>query len=404
MKIKHLLVTAASIAPLVVFAHGDADAPPDPNEDRRIEFPDTAGYLTLSVDLHTHSVFSDGHVWPRTRVEEALRDGLDALAITEHLEWQPHRADILNPDRNRSYEIATAAASGTELMIIAGSEITRQMPVGHINVVFLSDANALLHEPDDAGTVTNARDYSRLTTSSPADDVLATAVAQGGFVFWNHPDWVDQAPDGIARPTEFHLAAFANNTIHGIEVANGQGYSEEAFDIALEHNLALIGVSDIHELIDWDYEPHNGGHRPVTLVFAEDRSVEAIRAALFDRRTVVWYKNLLFGRDEHLSPLLDAILVHDAAEYIDNTETVSVTFHNRSDARLILENQSEFTFMNTGDLFEIDPHDSIELQVKTRERVPAFKLSFVVRNALTAPKQPAEMTFELPIAPAVAAH
>ena len=29
--------------------------------------------------LGTHSVFSDGHVWPSIRVSEALRDGLDAL-------------------------------------------------------------------------------------------------------------------------------------------------------------------------------------------------------------------------------------------------------------------------------------------------------------------------------------
>lgn len=33
------------------------------------------------IDLHTHSVFSDGQVWPSIRVEEGVRDGLDALAI-----------------------------------------------------------------------------------------------------------------------------------------------------------------------------------------------------------------------------------------------------------------------------------------------------------------------------------
>jgi hypothetical protein len=37
------------------------------------------------------------------RVEEALRDGLDGIAITEHLEWQPHLKDIPHPDRNRAY-------------------------------------------------------------------------------------------------------------------------------------------------------------------------------------------------------------------------------------------------------------------------------------------------------------
>ena len=31
---------------------------------RKIEFPDIKGYQTLVCDLHMHSVFSDGSVWP----------------------------------------------------------------------------------------------------------------------------------------------------------------------------------------------------------------------------------------------------------------------------------------------------------------------------------------------------
>ena len=114
------------------------------NDVRAIEFPDTASYQTLVVDLHTHSVFSDGHVWPKIRVEEALRDRLDALAITEHLEYQPHRADILHPDRNRAYDIAADAAKDSDLIVIRGSEITRDAPAGHINAVFIDDANKLI--------------------------------------------------------------------------------------------------------------------------------------------------------------------------------------------------------------------------------------------------------------------
>ena len=59
----------------------------------------------MILDLHTHSVFSDGHVWPRIRVEEALRDGLDGLAVTEHVEYQPHRADLPTA-HDRSFQIA----------------------------------------------------------------------------------------------------------------------------------------------------------------------------------------------------------------------------------------------------------------------------------------------------------
>ena len=62
-------------------------------------FPDTSdGRKVLSVDLHTHSVFSDGHVWPTVRTWEAQRDGLAAMAVTEHVEYQPWRDDIPHPD------------------------------------------------------------------------------------------------------------------------------------------------------------------------------------------------------------------------------------------------------------------------------------------------------------------
>ena len=66
----------------------------DGSSEGLIIFPDVEGRLTLISDLHTHSVFSDGHVWPNIRVSEAQRNGLDVLAITEHLEYQPHISQI----------------------------------------------------------------------------------------------------------------------------------------------------------------------------------------------------------------------------------------------------------------------------------------------------------------------
>ena len=60
----------------------------------KINFPDILGYETLKCDFHMHTVFSDGQVWPTTRVDEAVREGLDAIAITDHIEYQPHKDDI----------------------------------------------------------------------------------------------------------------------------------------------------------------------------------------------------------------------------------------------------------------------------------------------------------------------
>ena len=66
---------------------------------RSIDFPNPKGYVTVVTDLHTHTTFSDGHVWPSIRVEEAIRDNVDVISLTEHLEYQPHLEDIPNQDR-----------------------------------------------------------------------------------------------------------------------------------------------------------------------------------------------------------------------------------------------------------------------------------------------------------------
>src|SRR5262245_64731612 len=91
------------------------EAPHSHKLSRALKFPDVPGYKVMKCDLHMHTVFSDGSVWPDIRVAEALMDGLDAISLTEHLEYQPHKADIPHPDRNRSYELAVAEAKDNRL-------------------------------------------------------------------------------------------------------------------------------------------------------------------------------------------------------------------------------------------------------------------------------------------------
>ena len=109
---KLFLTTALAVAVgLAIGLPALAHEPSGIAETRVIAFPKLQdGRSVLAVDLHTHSVFSDGSVWPDVRVGEAKRDGLYAMAVSEHLEYQPKAADIPHPDRNRSYQLATQAA------------------------------------------------------------------------------------------------------------------------------------------------------------------------------------------------------------------------------------------------------------------------------------------------------
>ena len=64
------------------------------------------------------------------------------FSITDHVEYQRYGVDV-KKDHNRSYELARPNAEAYGLMIIQGAEITRKMPPGHLNAIFISDANPL---------------------------------------------------------------------------------------------------------------------------------------------------------------------------------------------------------------------------------------------------------------------
>ena len=98
----------------------------------RIEIPGFSNYETLKCDFHTHTVFSDGLVWPDARIYEAWQEGLDAIAITDHIEHRINKV-ILKGDLNESYKIAKKAADDMDFIVIPGAEITRSKPLGHLN-------------------------------------------------------------------------------------------------------------------------------------------------------------------------------------------------------------------------------------------------------------------------------
>ena len=332
---------------------------------REIIFPDIPGYQTLKCDFHIHTVFSDGSVWPDIRVQEAIKDGLDAVSMTEHLEYQPHKADIPHPDRNRAHEVANQAAKNSDLIIVRGSEITRSMPPGHANAIFIEDANKLLID-------------------DPIE-VFREAKKQGAFIFWNHPNWTSQRKDGIATLTDMHRQLLEEGLLDGIEVVNEMTYSDEALQIALDENITIMGTSDIHGLVDWQFGLNEGGHRPLTLAFAEERSEEGIKKALEEGRTVAYFNNLLIGKEEYLVPLVEASLEIKSAKYQGSSTVVSVEITNNSDADYILGNSGKFSFHAHSDIVQINAHSTITLEVKTINKLEEFELSFTVLNGNTAP-------------------
>lgn len=415
-------------------ALGHGVVPSAPASDREIHFPDVDGYETLVLDLHTHSVFSDGHVWPTIRIAEAERDGLDGIAITEHLEWQPHIMDIPHSDRNRSFEEAVLAAEKLDVLVIPGIEITRNDQAGHMNAVFVKDANKLVRQRNSSKylaehqfvTEAQASSFAKVASAGLASgahhvevggegvwvpfankatyltlvayvfaadqsaaEVLELANGQGAFTFWNHPNF--SSPRAKIGP--FHKKQVRAGMLHGVEIANGSRYYENALRLALKHNLVLIGTSDVHNLIDWDYPPAEGGHRPVTLAFATSKSNDAAKEALFAQRTVVWWKNTLIGRPAELDALLQASLQVEKSVWSGNT--LKVTLRNRSDANFQLRNLSGHIIRRHGPIIEAAPNDTTVLEFQLTEKPSDFRMQFEVMNTLVAPNIPGRIKFDI---------
>jgi hypothetical protein len=253
-----------------------------------LRLPEVPGCVTLRCDLHLHTVFSDGLVWPTVRADEAWREGYDAIAITDHIEYQPHKAD-LPTNHNRAHDVARPLGESLGVLVVRGSEVTRSMPPGHVNAIFLRDSKAL-----------ETREWR---------DALAAAHQQGAFIFWNHPGWDRQLTDGKVQWFPEHTELLGQGRLHGIEIANGRSYYAEAHRWALERKLAILGNSDVHQPTGMDYAHHAGDRRPVTLVFAAERTEAALKAALFARQTAVLAAGQLYGDERFVRPIVERALV-----------------------------------------------------------------------------------------------
>ena len=348
------------------------------SQEKKVFFESPNGIFFTSSDLHIHTVFSDGLVWPTVRVEEALKDSLDLIAITDHIEYQPHQKDIPNPDRNRSFQLALGFNNDIPLKIIPGTEITKPMPPGHMNALFIKDANKFVYDIKDDLQYTNG---------------LYEAKKQNAFVFWNHPMWrQDQRKDGIATLDPVHKKLIKEKLIHGIEVVNMFTFSEEALEIAIENNLTILGNSDVHLLIDWDYNNERESfHRPITFIISEKQNIKEYKKSLFDRKTFVWYHDLVIGLEENLKIVIDNNLQISSLGYFnlfgDKSKVLNLELTNNSVAPIKLLYNGEFTFENNSKLIEIKPRSTKKIYVKTKENLEEIELNFDVLNYIIGLKK-----------------
>lgn len=376
-----LMITKLPLSLLGVFLVSSLSAHEPVTQVRTpVNLPEVPGYITLKADFHMHTVFSDGLVWPSVRAEEAWRQGLDAFAVTDHIEYQPHKAD-LTTNHNRSHEIARGAGEALDLIVVKGSEITRSMPPGHLNAIFLKDSELLV--------VKNWQ------------DAVQAAHDQGAFIFWNHPGWERQITNGMVLWYPEHTQLLEKGQLHGIEVVNGRDYYPEAHRWAIEKKLAMLSNSDVHAPIGHDYHVHTADHRPITLVFASARTPEALREALFARRTAVYSANRLVGDEAFLRPIFEgSIRLNHSKLALKKNQSATLQLSNSSEIEYELTRVKKTGAISAPETLILPAGKTIRFSVRRGAGQSAEGLTaptYRINNLLVGPDQPLEVRLPLEV-------
>ena len=284
------------------------------NRRTEIILPQVKGFNCYKADLHIHTSYSDGAVTPAGRVNEAWYDGLDIIAITDHLEShggvkkffkvvapynkskKPTRyvapgstkmpADSIDPgvkiDFNAIHQeaVRTNNSKGYNLLLIKGCEMARNNEkLGHFNALFVNDLNSI-YNFDIKESFKNVK-------------------KQGGIIIHNHPGNIE------SRNPEWHAEVRKKGLIDGYEVANGFTFYPHILNRCVEDKMIMMGNTDSHGFTAHRYGT-TGFFRTMTIVLAKELTEKAVKEALLKRRTIVYSGGDLMGEEKWLNEFLNA--------------------------------------------------------------------------------------------------
>lgn len=331
---KRIILSLLAIVPLVATAQYNPDIVYT-NVSRTAQrtemvLPEVNGYTIYKADLHVHTIYSDGSCTPDYRVREGWLDGLDVMVISDHIEYRRHeqrfleylngynggkvikarnRNVITKPateegilvDLNLSVREAQKEAKKYGMLIIPAAEITREpVKIGHYNLLFTTDNNKL-YDPDPLQSMRNAR-------------------AQGALIMHNHPGWKRKS----VEKTDFELKAYAEGLIDGIEVVNGSQFYPKIIDRAVNEKLFMASTTDIHPTTGEFYRSKDD-YRNMTFILAKEKSLESIREALENQRTICYSGGQVAGEESLLKAFFLAGVKAQAVGTNGKKQTVLVT-------------------------------------------------------------------------------
>ena len=357
---------------------------------REIILPQVDGYTLYKADFHTHTIYSDGDITPRQRVREAWVDGLDIVAITDHLEirtYEKFMLKVLAPynksdlpfkyehagyanksdkntpvlaDLNAAYDEAVyyAERENIPVMVVRGTEIWRDTEnIGEFNALFLTDINAVCH-PDLIESFRRVK-------------------AQGGLIMHNHPGYTRKTTD-IAEG--YQARAYEEGWIDGVEIVNSTTLYPQTIRRCIEKGLFMAANTDAHKPTSNVWSADRDFFRTMTFVMARSCTERDIKEALKKGRTIGYTANNLMGEQTLLSKFLNGAIFCRVTGENSDKKLRTYTLTNNCSVPFILR--------RGGSIYDLKPFTSLNFTLGIDTETGEYKLpTFTVDNMWHADEQ-----------------
>ena len=183
------------------------------------------------IDLHTHTLFSDGVLLPSELVYRAKFKGYRAIALTDHVDYSTY--DYVIP---RIIKVAKILQASYEIMVIPGVEITYVPPKLIKDVAFeCRQCGAKLIVVHGQTVAETVPEQTNMYAIEAGIDILA------------HPGHITKDEVKSAKKNNVCLEI---TTRHGHNATN-----KEVAELALKYGAKLVLNTDTHEpenLMDQD--------------------------------------------------------------------------------------------------------------------------------------------------------
>ncbi|MFX0057948.1 MAG: PHP domain-containing protein [Candidatus Heimdallarchaeota archaeon] len=180
------------------------------------------------VDLHVHTIMSDGYLTVEERVHWYMQLGISIAAFSDH-------------DNIRGATLAQAyvAENNLDLVVLMAEEWTQNANNPgeiHMNYYGIAEEIVPLESYTPGGPV-----------AMNASDTISYVKANGGYITVNHYNYRPNPNGGYGVP--YNVTQLRDWGVDGFEIANSGSYSgkyEDLRDFCMANNLICMGGSDIH--------------------------------------------------------------------------------------------------------------------------------------------------------------